>query len=407
LPVVTLNRRRGELVLQAIRTVVAGLALTIATLGSASSVSAHDASAYGGLFRSRNLGGTWLNADVGLFLGAALTVAVDPRDPNYLLMGSDMGLLASVNGGRSWSQEVPALISGAVFAIAFSPDGNNVVCAAPTGVFRLSEGRWSRATVPDGAVPAREIAFGSAPDRIYLLGDRSLFISENSGQSFHHLGPVDHAPITALAVATMQPTELLFAVIDGRLAVSADGGNEWQQRVVGLGEDPIDTVVLDRAVPNRLWSARADRIFVGDDLGEHWRPVGRPLPEASTKVRGIVADETASTIVVTTHRGMYRTEDTGQNWILKENSLPAHLEAGPLVRDPTDTRTLYAGFSLLPFPELWRAAVEGRNLLSRLDPVSLAGGFAFIALLIIGGVLLVGWLERRRSTAPISRRRHL
>ena len=395
---------RGEHVLKAIRTAIGGLTLAIAMLSSASLAHAHDASAYGGLFRSRNLG-AWLNADVGLFLGAALTVAVDPRDPNHLLMGTDIGLLASRNGGRSWSQEAPGLISGSVFAIAFSPDGENVMCAAPTGVFRLSDGRWSRAAVPKGAAPAREIAFGSAPDRIYLLGDRLLFISKDRGQSFRRVGPVEAVPITALAVAIMQPTERLFAVIEGRLVASGDSGNEWQQRAAGLGGDPIDTVVLDRALPNRLWAASADRIFVGDDLGARWRPVGLPLPEASTNVRGIAADETASTIVVTTHRGMYRSDDGGQNWVLKENSLPAHLEAGPLVRDPTETRTLYAGYSLLPFPELWRAAVEGRNLLSRLDPVSLAGSFAFIALLIIGGVLLVGWLDRQRSAGPSGSRR--
>ena len=389
--------------LRVIRTAICGAVLTIAALSLASSAHAHDASAYGGLFRSRNLGGTWLNADVGLFLGAALTVAVDPRDPNHLLMGTDIGLLASSNGGRSWSQEAPGLISGAVFAIAFSRDGERVVCAAPTGVFRLSDGRWSRAAVPDGAAPAREFAFGSAPDRIYLLGDRSFFVSEDGGQSFRRLGSIDAGPITALAVV-MQPAELLFAVIDGRLAASADGGNEWQQRAVGSGGDPIDTVVLDSAVPNRLWAASADRIFVGDDLGVRWRPVGRPLPQAATNVRGIAADESASTLIVTTHRGMYRSDDGGQNWTLKENSLPAHLEAGPLVRDPTETRTLYAGYSLLPFPELWRSAVEGRNLLSHLDPVSLAGGFAFIALLGLGGVLLVGWLERRRSAQPSASR---
>jgi hypothetical protein len=124
------------------------------------------------------------------------------------------------------------------------------------------------------------------------------------------------------------------------------------------------------------------------------------LPQAATDVRGIVADETASTLVVTTHRGLYRSDDGGHSWILKENGLPAHLEAGPLVRDPTEARTLYAGYSLLPFPELWRSAIEGRNMLSRLDPVSLGGGFAFVALLIISGVLLVGWLERRRSAKP-------
>jgi len=383
-----------------IRTAIGGLALVIVALSSASLAHAHDASAYGGLFRSRNFGGTWLNADVGLFLNAALTVAVDPRDPNHLLMGTDIGLLASSNGGRSWSQEASGLISGAVFAIAFSRDGKSVVSTAPNGVFRFGDGQWSRAAIPDGAAPARELVFGSAPDRIYLLGDRRLFISMDSGRSFHRLGSVEAVTIAALAVALMQPTEVLLAVIDGRLAASADGGKEWQQRTVGLGSDPIDTVVLDGALPNRLWAASADRIFVSDDLGVRWRPVGRPLPQTATNVRGIAADEMTSTLVVTTHRGMYRSDDGGQNWILKENSLPAHLEAGPLVRDPAEARTLYAGFSLLPFPELWRSAVEGRNLLSSLDPVSLGGGFAFIALLIIGGVVLVGWLERQRSAAP-------
>ena len=51
---------------------------------ASASVGAHDPSAYGGLFRSRDLGKTWLNADVGLFLNAALAVAVDPSDPNHL-----------------------------------------------------------------------------------------------------------------------------------------------------------------------------------------------------------------------------------------------------------------------------------------------------------------------------------
>jgi photosystem II stability/assembly factor-like uncharacterized protein len=386
--------------LKAIRAAIGVLALAILALSVAPPAHAHDASSYGGLFRSRNLGRTWLNADVGLFLNAALTVAVDPRDPNHLLMGTDIGLLTSRNGGRSWSPEAQGLISGGVFAIAFSRDGGNVICAAPTGVFRLTDGHWTRAVAPDGAAPAREIAFGSVPDRIYLLGNRSLFISEDGGQSYRHLREeaAEDVPIAALAVAT-QPRELLFAVIDGKLVASEDVGKEWQQRAIGLGSDPVDTAVLDRALPNRLWAASADRIFISDDLGLRWRPVGRPLPQAATNVRGIAADATASTLVVTTHRGMYRSDDGGLSWMLKENSLPAHLEAAPLVRDPTEASTLYAGYSLLPFPELWRSAVEGRNLLSRLDPVSLGGGFAFIALLIIGGVLLVGWLERQRSAA--------
>jgi len=38
--------------------------------------------------------------------------------------------------------------------------------------------------------------------------------------------------------------------------------------------------------------------------------------------------------------------------------LPAHLEAGPLVRDPVDSATLYAGFVTRPLSEIWRRAAE-------------------------------------------------
>jgi photosystem II stability/assembly factor-like uncharacterized protein len=340
-----------------------------------------------------------------LFLNAALTVAVDPRDPNHLLMGTDIGLYRSSNGGRSWSPEAQGLISGAVFAIAFSPDGASVICAAPTGVFRFRDGQWTRALAPDGAAPGREIALGSAPDRIYLLGKKELFISADGGQSYRRLrdGPAADTPIAALTVATM-PRELLLVVIGGKLMASEDGGNQWQERAIGSGGEPVDTVVLDPVLPNRTWAASADRIFISDDLGVRWRAVGRSLPEAATNVRGIAADETATTLVVTTHRGMYRSDDGGQSWILKENNLPAHLEAGPLVRDQREAQTLYAVYSLLPYPEVWRSALEGRNLLSRLDPVGLGGGIAFMVLLIMGGVLLVGWLERQRSGGASDRR---
>jgi photosystem II stability/assembly factor-like uncharacterized protein len=184
--------------------------------------------------------------------------------------------------------------------------------------------------------------------------------------------------------------------------VSEDGGRQWQRRAEGLGDTPIDAVVLDPALPQRVWAAGADRIHVSDDLGATWRALGQPLPEPGTHVRGIAADPAARALVVTTHRGMYRSEDGGQSWILKEGNLPVHLESGPLARDPSDPRTLYAVYSLMPYAEVWRTALEGGNLLARIDPVSLAGGLAFVLLLLIGGGLLVRWLAGQRPTTPMS-----
>jgi photosystem II stability/assembly factor-like uncharacterized protein len=386
------------------RFAAAVLALMLATLGICPGARAHDPSAYGGLFRSRNLGGTWLNADVGLFVNAALTVALDPHDPNHLLMGTDTGLLRSQNGGRSWIHEAQSLIFGPVFAIAFGPDGEDAICSAPSGVFIYDHGRWRRATAPDGAAPARAIAFGATADRVYLLGNRGLFVSDDRGEHFGRVqnGLAPDARMTMLAVAT-EPQEILFAVIDGKLMASGDGGKQWRF-CIGSGGTSVDTGVLDPAWPSRVWAASADQIYVSDDLGVSWRSVGKRLPEPKTDVRGIAADRTAATLVVTTHRGMYLSEDAGSSWALKEGNLPIHLEAGPLVRDWQDSRTLYAVYSLMPYPEVWRTALQGGSLLARVDKLSLAGGLAFIVLLVMCGALLVLWLERRRSAGPPPRR---
>ena len=369
------------------------LSLMLASTGAG----AHDPSAYGGLFRSRDLGATWLNADAGLFLNAALTVAVDPRDPAHLLLGTDLGVMRSQSGGRSWAPEAAGEILGAAFAVVFLADGGSAIAAAPGGVFRLRDGQWIPADAPDGAVPARAIAPGAAPDRVYLLGRSGLFTSADGGQSFTPVAGdlPDAAQITGLAVAT-RPAEVILALVDGALMASADAGRRWQPRVAGLPAS-LDVIALDPAAPHRLWAAGADRIWRSDNLGSTWRAVGQPLPEPGTQVRGIAADPAATTFVVTTHRGMYRSADSGRSWSLKEGNLPIHLEAGPLIRDPVDARTLYAVYSLMPYSDVWRTALEGSNLLARADPVSLAGAGAFVLLLMIGGALLVRWLARQRT----------
>src|SRR5262245_57291351 len=150
----------------------------------AGSASAHDASSYGGVFRSRDFGAAWLNADVGMFLNAALVIAVDPRDSSHLLVGTDLGILSSHNAGRSWVAEGRDVIIGAVFALAFSADGKLAMCAAASGVFRRDQDGWRRAEVPQSAIPVRALVAGRTNDRFYLLGRSRLFASEDGGRTY-------------------------------------------------------------------------------------------------------------------------------------------------------------------------------------------------------------------------------
>ena len=103
------------------------------------------------------------------------------------------------------------------------------------------------------------------------------------------------------------------------------------------------------------------------------------------------------TLVLATHRGALRSTDAGATWAQIEGSLPVHLEAGLAQRDAHDAQTLYVGFALTPYMEILRRAEQGNNLLSQMDPVSLAGGVAFLLLIIIAGVVLARKLSRGRA----------
>jgi len=361
---------------------------------------AHDPSAYGGLFRTRDFGGVWLNADVGLFLGGAVSVAVNPADPNHLLLGTDSSLLVSRNGGRDWKREVPDKLFGAVFAVTFLPDGKAALCSTPAGIFRFENGEWQQASAPPEAAPSRAIALGADPQRIYLLGRRDLYRSDDAGRNWarveHDLA--ERAEFTALAV-DLRNSETLYAIADERLVMSRDRGASWIARASGLPESTIEALAVDAQVPGRLWAGSADRIYRSESGGERWSAYGQPLPEAGTNARGIAANDDGTILVLATHRGLYRSTDGAQSWGLLEGNLPVHLEARPLVRDPTHAGTLYSGYALMPYAEIWRIAIEGGNLLGRIDAINLAGAAAFMMLLCLGGYFLTRWLIRRREGA--------
>ncbi len=252
-----------------------------------------------------------------------------------------------------------------------------------------------------GATPSRGIVFGRAPGRVYLLGRDRLFSSDDGGARFARV--LDEAGegggLESLAIRRL-PSETLFAVEHGRLVVSMDGGQHWRQRFIPGTNEPIETVIPDPAVAARVWAASGDRLYLSSDGSRNWQPIGNHLPELHTVVRGIAADPAATTLVVTTHRGTYRSTDAGAHWMLEEGNLPVHLEAGPLVRDPADPRVLYVVYSLIPYPDVWRNALDGSNLLARADPTSLIGGLAFLLLLLLISVVLVVWLARlRRNVA--------
>ena len=132
----------------------------------ASPAKSHDPSAWGGLFRSRDHGATWVSANRGQVVAGAIALAISPTDVNHLLLGAESGLLRSRNGGRDWTIEAPAVVVGPAFALAFAADGQRALVSTGLGIFGGEAGNsWRQASAPQGATPARAIVRGGETGR--------------------------------------------------------------------------------------------------------------------------------------------------------------------------------------------------------------------------------------------------
>jgi photosystem II stability/assembly factor-like uncharacterized protein len=344
---------------------------------------AHDASSWGGVFRSTDGGVSWFQANQGRLIGGALAIAVDPLDRHHLLVGTDEGLLATQNGGLDWQSDLRTAGSGPVLAVAVDHRRRELAATA-AGLFRSDDGAaWQALPMPAAASPARGLVAGEQDGRVYLLGWRGLFRSDDWGDQWT---PIQSGTVTSLVVSGTT----VLCLMDGQLQASTSGGDSW----IGRADGPFQVLAADGAV---IWAAGSDRVFRSTDGGDSWAPFGRPLPDADTEVRGIFQSADQGRVVLSTDRGVYVSADAGATWSLATDNLPGHIEAGPLLRDPVELNTVYVGFALTPYTEQWRRAAEGGSALARLAPADVLGGAALLALLGLAGGMALHWLARSRS----------
>ena len=375
------------------------LAGALLLAGCPAAATAHDASSWGGLFRSRDSGATWFQANQGRFVAGALAIAVAPDDANHLLLGTDTGLLVSRNGGLDW-QPVAGQTGGPVFAVAFDQTGRRQLAGGDAGLFETGDASsWRPVAVPTGAVPVRAVVVAQRGGELYLVGAHGLFRSDDWSASWT---PVDRGlprePVLGLVIAEDGG---LVSLVGGQVWLSDDAGQNWRSGVGDLPRGQIQTLASSGA---GLWAGGADRLFHSSDGGRTWQSVGRPLPDAQTEIRGVVASPDAGHLLVSSHRGVYSSLDGGATWSSLTDNLPAHIEAGPLVRDPVEPRTVYVGFALMPYDEQWRQAVDGRSGTTSLSLADFVGAVAFLLLLGMSAGLALRWLARRspaRAAAPM------
>ena len=233
------------------------------------------------------------------------------------------------------------------------------------------------------------------------MGWRGLHRSDDWGTTWSISRPGFPTRRSRLVVPVPDSEDTVHAVTGGQLWTSLDAGVTWRGRGPRSTDARVETAAL-QFPEGRVWAAGIGQVYRSEDRSDRLGRWGRDLGEPTASVRGLAIRGAGAAVVLATDRGLYRTADGGEQWTLLADTVPAHLEAGPLVRDPGDPGTLYAGFALIPYPELWRLAAERQTPLGRIGPMGLAGGAAFFVLLALAATAALRALSRHdRANRPV------
>jgi photosystem II stability/assembly factor-like uncharacterized protein len=182
----------------------------------------------------------------------AQSVAVDPRDPSRVYVGTfDEGLYATHDGGATWQHDENALDERRVMSVAVSPShqeaGVSVVYAGtePSNLYRSEDGGQTWQRLPALRELPSEPSW-SFPPRPWT----------------HH--------VRTIALHPSDPDWLAVGIELGGVMRSADAGATWADHNPRAHSDAHQLLTHPLA-PERLYEAAGQGIARSEDLGESWQ----------------------------------------------------------------------------------------------------------------------------------------
>ena len=239
----------------------------------------------GGVLKSTDRGASFVAVNDGLTTLALSSLAMDPHDPNHLVVGTGgNGSFLTMNGGASWT--ATSEVSGLVSALAFDPNESDVIYAGyavgnTTAIKKSVDGgaHWAKADsgippgttvwsiIPDprdgntvyigtGSFSALKTTDGGAswtrmplppvvwslavdpqdPDVVYAgTNGEGVFKSTDAGGTFAPVGSPQFGVVLALIVDPRDSRRIYAGTVSAGIEVSVDGGSSWNKTAVSDG----------------------------------------------------------------------------------------------------------------------------------------------------------------------------
>ena len=200
---------------------------------------------------------------------------VDPTDPKKMYAGGHPGFYRSEDGGETWSQDNSGLPATDVHGLGMDPQDPDTLYASimGAGLYRTTEagGRWELVNA-DVGVMGPILVDPRDSEALYVAGmEGDFYRSEDGGKSWDELGTIPGGMATWVSQSLEDP-DILYAA-NGGVAKSTDGGESWRPMDEGLPEG-VSTVAVAPDDPRVVYAGVLDgteaRVYRSEDGGESW-----------------------------------------------------------------------------------------------------------------------------------------
>ncbi len=289
----------------------------------------------GGLYKSEDAGKTFKSKNQTLSLSQFVGLAIDPRNPKVSLAGAqDNGTQLRMENGE-WEE----IISGDGGQCVFSPTLPDVIFTSyifgviyrftPTSARQVASER----IFGEFSTPRVRFypPFTSTRDGRLYFGSWRLFISRNQGDTWYTPGWATDLTrnasdtINAIGVNDANSDVIYTGSTQGRVMVTRDSGNRWNDITAGLPNRVIKSIVTDPGNPAIAYLTvsgyRSGHVFKTTDYGVNWQDISANLPDIPTNA--LVLDPlAANTFYAGTDIGVFRSSNGGQSWELLNRGIP-------------------------------------------------------------------------------------
>jgi photosystem II stability/assembly factor-like uncharacterized protein len=246
------------------------------------------------------------------------SLAVDPKDPDRVVVGGHEGGAVSEDGGRMW-RPAYGLEGADAMGWVINPDDPQEMYAGGHAGFYRSEDGGKSFDQDNSGLPGTDVhGLGMDPrnpDVLYAyVVDHGTYRSSDAGESWEPVSS-EAGVMGPILVDPRNSDTLYVSSMQGGFRKSTDGGETWRTASPFPGGGMVMSISQSWEDPDTFYAANGRQILESTDGGESWRTVGGELP-------GVMAVAVAPSDPQIVYAGalegttarVFRSENGGESW---------------------------------------------------------------------------------------------